>query len=85
MDESAYLALFTVISFTMLSLGSLVLALITRQAKGNRSFAIILALFSMILGGYVAVAIDQRGVIAALIGAIALIISLRRSRRQSDE
>jgi hypothetical protein len=82
MDESAYLALFTVISFTMLSLGSLVLALITRQAEGNRSFAIILALFSMILGGYVTVAIDQRGVIAALVGAVALIISLRRSRRQ---
>ncbi|MEO0027406.1 MAG: hypothetical protein RL716_737 [Actinomycetota bacterium] len=82
MDESAYLALFTVISFTMLSLGSLVLALITRQAEGNRSFAIILALFSMILGGYVAVSIDQRGVIAALVGAVALIISLRRSRRQ---
>jgi hypothetical protein len=59
-----------------------VLALITRQAEGNRSFAIILALFSMILGGYVAVSIDQRGVIAALVGAVALIISLRRPRRQ---
>lgn len=85
MDEAAYLALFTVISFSMLSLGSLVLALVTRQAQGNRSFAIILALFSMILGGYITVAIDQRGVVCAVVGAVALVISLRRSRHQLDE
>lgn len=74
--QDEYLGLFTVMSFTGLSLGSLLLSVLVRYSKGNRAFAIILALGSIAFGLYVWVSIAEGGILAALFGALSLAICL---------
>ena len=74
--QDEYLGIFTVMSFTGLSLGSLLLSVLTRFSKGNRAFAIVLALGSIAFGLYVWVNITEGGILSALIGATALAVAL---------
>jgi predicted membrane protein len=74
--QDEYLGLFTVMSFTGLSLGSLLLSVLVRYSKGNRAFAIILALGSIGFGLYVWVNIAEGGILSALFGALSLAICL---------
>ena len=74
--QDEYLGLFTVMSFTGLSLGSLLLSALVRYSKGNRAFAIILALGSIAFGLYVWVNIAEGGLLAALFGALSLAVCL---------
>ena len=77
-----YLGLFTIMSFTALSLGSVLLSVLTRTSKGNRAFAIILAVFSIVIGLYVWMNVTEGGILAALFGASSLAIALwPRSKR----
>jgi predicted membrane protein len=82
--QDEYLGLFTVMSFTGLSLGSLLLSVLVRYSKGNRAFAIILALGSIGFGLYVWVNIAEGGILSALFGALSLAIALwpRTSSRE---
>ena len=74
--QDEYLSLFTVMSFTGLSLGSVLLSVLTRYSKGNRAFAIILALGSIAFGLYVWVNITEGGILSALFGASSMAIVL---------
>jgi MFS-type transporter involved in bile tolerance (Atg22 family) len=77
-----YLGLFTIMSFTALSLGSVLLSILTRTSKGNRAFAIILAVFSIVIGLYVWMNVTEGGILAALFGASSLAIAIwPRTRR----
>jgi MFS-type transporter involved in bile tolerance (Atg22 family) len=81
MDDE-YLGLFTIMSFTALSLGSVLLSILTRTSKGNRAFAIILAVFSIVIGLYVWMNVTEGGILAALFGASSLAIAIwPRSKR----
>ena len=71
-----YLGLFTIMSFTALSLGSVLLSILTRTSKGNRAFAIILAVFSIVIGLYVWMNVTAGGILAALFGASSLAIAI---------
>jgi MFS-type transporter involved in bile tolerance (Atg22 family) len=75
MDDE-YLGLFTIMSFTALSLGSVLLSILTRTSKGNRAFAIILAVFSIVIGLYVWMNVTEGGILAALFGASSLAIAV---------
>jgi MFS-type transporter involved in bile tolerance (Atg22 family) len=75
MDDE-YLGLFTIMSFTALSLGSVLLSILTRSSKGNRAFAIILAVFSIVIGLYVWMNVTEGGILAALFGASSLAIAI---------
>ena len=74
--QDEYLGLFTVMSFTGLSIGSILLSLLTRYSKGNRAFAIVLALASIAFGLYVWVNITEGGILSALFGASSLAIAV---------
>ena len=74
--QDEYLGIFTVMSFTGLSLGSLLLSVLTRYSKGNRAFAIVLALGSIAFGLYVWTSITEGGILSALIGATALAVAI---------
>ncbi|MEY4043597.1 MAG: hypothetical protein RL529_1164 [Actinomycetota bacterium] len=80
--QDEYLGLFTIMSFTALSLGSVLLSILTRTSKGNRAFAIILAVFSIVIGLYVWMNVTEGGILAALFGASSLAIAIwPRSKR----
>jgi MFS-type transporter involved in bile tolerance (Atg22 family) len=77
-----YLGLFTIMSFTGLSIGSVLLSILTRTSKGNRAFAIILAVFSIVIGLYVWMNVTEGGILAALFGLSSLAIAVwPRSKR----
>jgi hypothetical protein len=71
-----YLGLFTVMSFTGLSIGSVLLSVLTRYSKGNRAFAIVLAVASIAFGLYVWVNITEGGILSALFGLSSLAIAV---------
>lgn len=74
--QDEYLGLFTVMSFTGLSLGSVLLSVLTRYSKGNRAFAVVLAAASIAFGLYVWINITEGGILSALFGASSLAIAL---------
>ncbi len=83
--QDEYLGLFTVMSFTALSIGSLLLSILTRSSKGNRAFAISMAVFSICIGLYVWMNLTEGGILAALFGALSLAIALwPRAKNPSD-
>ena len=82
--QDEYLGLFTVMSFTGLSLGSLLLSVLVRYSKGNRAFAIILALGSIGFGLYVWVNIAEGGILSALFSALSLAICLWPRSKSQD-
>ena len=78
---------FSVLSFSVLGLGAVVLSLVTLQGRGNRSFAIITAAATIFLGGFMWIVLAPEGLIPTALGLIALVLSVlpRRSQRQSGE
>lgn len=80
MDEQELMITFSVLSFTILGLGSVILSLVTLVGKGNRSFAIITALATIFLGGFMWMVLTPQGFIPTVLGVIALVLSLWPSR-----
>lgn len=84
MDEQELMITFSVLSFSVLGFGSIVLSLVTLLGRGNRSFAIITAAATIFLGGFMWSVLSEAGSIPTALGVIALILSLLPSRRQPE-
>ena len=82
MDEQELMITFSVLSFSVLGFGSIVLSLVTLLGRGNRSFAIITAAATIFLGGFMWSVLSEAGSIPTALGVLALIISLLPSKRQ---
>ncbi len=85
MGDDQYLILFTVMSFTVLSAGSIVLSLMTRLGRGNRLFALVMSLFSIGTGTYIWLEFAFEGLFIALLGLVALVIAVLPSRKQNTD
>jgi hypothetical protein len=87
MDEQELMINFSVLSFSVLGIGSIALSLVTLLGRGNRSFAIITAAATIFLGGFMWSVLSEAGSIPTALGVLALIISLLPSKRrpQADE
>lgn len=73
---------FSVLSFSVLGIGAIVLSLVTLLGRGNRSFAIITSAATIFLGGFMWSVLSEAGSIPTALGVLALIISLLPSKRQ---
>jgi hypothetical protein len=73
---------FSVLSFSVLGIGAIVLSLVTLLGRGNRSFAIITAAATIFLGGFMWSVLSEAGSIPTALGVLALIVSLLPSKRQ---
>jgi hypothetical protein len=82
MDEQELMINFSVLSFSVLGIGSIALSLVTLLGRGNRSFAIITAAATIFLGGFMWSVLSEAGSIPTALGVLALIISLLPSKRQ---
>jgi hypothetical protein len=87
MDEQDLMITFSVLSFSVLGLGAIVLSLVTLLGRGNRSFAVITAAATIFLGGFMWMVLAPEGLIPTVLGVVALVLSVwpKRSLRQSDE
>jgi len=81
MDEQQLMITFSVLSFSVLGIGSVVLSLVTLLGRGNRSFAIITAAATIFLGGFMWFALTEQGIIPTVLGVIALVISFLPGKR----
>ncbi len=84
MDEQELMITFSVLSFSVLGFGAIVLSLVTLLGRGNRSFAIITAAATIFLGGFMWSVLSEAGSIPTALGVIALILSLLPSRRKPE-
>ncbi|MEN9955988.1 MAG: hypothetical protein RLY34_795 [Actinomycetota bacterium] len=75
MDEQELMITFSILSFSVLGLGSIILSLVTLQGRGNRSFAIITAAATIFLGGFMWFMLSEQGIIPTALGVIALVVS----------
>ncbi len=82
MDEQELMITFSVLSFSVLGIGAIVLSLVTLLGRGNRSFAIITSAATIFLGGFMWSVLSEAGSIPTALGVLALIISLLPSKRQ---
>ena len=87
MDEQQLMITFSVLSFTMLGVGAIVLSLVTLLGRGNRSFAIITAGATIFLGAFMWLVLAPEGFLPTALGVIALVLSVLPSKRrpQADE
>jgi hypothetical protein len=87
MDEQDLMITFSVLSFSVLGLGAIVLSLVTLLGRGNRSFAIITAAATIFLGAFMWFVLAPQGALPTALGVIALVLSVwpKRSPRQSGE
>lgn len=81
MDEQELMITFSVLSFSVLGIGSIVLSLVTLLGRGNRSFAIITAAATIFLGGFMWFVLTEQGIIPTALGVIALVISFLPGKR----
>jgi hypothetical protein len=82
MDEQELMITFSVLSFSVLGVGSIALSLVTLLGRGNRSFAIITAAATIFLGGFMWMVLAPQGLIPTALGIISLALSLLPSKRQ---
>lgn len=82
MDEQQLMITFSVLSFSVLGLGSIVLSIATYVGKGNRSFAIITASATIFLGGFMYFVLSPQGIVPTALGAIALVLSIWPNKRR---
>jgi hypothetical protein len=82
MDEQELMITFSVLSFSVLGVGSIALSLVTLLGRGNRSFAIITAAATIFLGGFMWMVLAPHGLIPTALGIISLALSLLPSKRQ---
>lgn len=85
MGDDQYLVLFTVMSFTVLSAGSIVLSLLTRLGRGNRVFALIMGIFSIGMGAYMWLEFAPEGLFIAILGLVALMLAVLPSRKKNSD
>ena len=87
MDEQQLMITFSVLSFSMLGVGAIVLSLVTLLGRGNRSFAIITAAATIFLGAFMWIVLAPEGILPTVLGVIALALSVLPSKRrpQADE
>ena len=87
MDEQQLMITFSVLSFSMLGVGAIVLSLVTLLGRGNRSFAIITAAATIFLGAFMWFVLAPEGILPTMLGVIALVLSVLPSKRrpQADE
>lgn len=87
MDEQELMITFSILSFSVLGLGSIILSLVTLQGRGNRSFAIITAAATIFLGGFMWFMLSEQGIIPTALGVIALVVSFLpgKPRVQQEE
>ena len=87
MDEQELMITFSVLSFSVLGLGAIVLSLVTLLGRGNRSFAIITAAATIFLGAFMWFVLAPQGALPTALGVIALVLSVLPSKRrpQADE
>lgn len=76
MDEQQLMITFSVLSFSVLGLGAIVLSLVTRLGRGNRSFAIITSAATIFLGAFMWLMLAPEGLIPTALGAVAFILAL---------
>jgi hypothetical protein len=78
---------FSVLSFSMLGIGAIVLSLVTLLGRGNRSFAVITAAATIFLGAFMWFVLAPEGILPTALGVIALVLSVLPSKRrpQADE
>ncbi|AIC46856.1 hypothetical protein [Rhodoluna lacicola] len=89
MDEQELMITFSVLSFSVLGLGAIVLSLVTLLGRGNRSFAIITAAATIFLGAFMWIVLAPQGLLPTVLGVIALVLSvlpqkLRTSTAEED-
>jgi hypothetical protein len=87
MDEQQLMITFSVLSFSVLGLGAIVLSLVTLLGRGNRTFAVITAVATIFLSAFMWLVLAPEGALPTALGVIALVLSVwpKRSRRQSGE
>ncbi len=87
MDEQQLMITFSVLSFSMLGVGAIVLSLVTLLGRGNRSFAVITAAATIFLGAFMWFVLAPEGILPTVLGVIALVLSVLPSKRrpQADE
>jgi len=88
MDEQQLMINFSVLSFSMLGIGAIVLSLVTLLGRGNRSFAIITAGAAVFLGAFMWLVLAPQGLIPTALGVIALVLSVLPGKKRaatSDE
>jgi len=82
MDEQQLMINFSVLSFSMLGIGAIVLSLVTLLGRGNRSFAIITAAAAIFLGAFMWLVLAPQGLIPTVLGVIALVLSVLPSKKR---
>jgi predicted membrane protein len=82
MDEQQLMITFSVLSFSMLGIGAIVLSLVTLLGRGNRSFAVITAAATIFLGAFMWFVLAPEGILPTALGVIALALSVLPSKRQ---
>lgn len=80
MDEQQLMITFSVLSFSVLGIGAIVLSLVTRLGKGNRSFAIITSAATIFLGAFMWMVLAPEGLIPTSLGAIAFVLAIWPSK-----
>lgn len=84
MDEQELMITFSVLSFSVLGFGAIVLSLVTLLGRGNRSFAIITAAATIFLGAFMWIVLAPQGALPTALGVIALVLSVLPSRRRPE-
>jgi hypothetical protein len=82
MDEQQLMITFSVLSFSVLGLGAIVLSLVNLLGRGNRTFAVITAAATIFLGAFMWMVLAPQGALPTALGVIALVVSVLPSRRQ---
>ena len=83
MDEQQLMITFSVLSFSMLGVGAIVLSLVTLLGRGNRSFAVITAAATIFLGAFMWFVLAPEGILPTVLGVIALVLSLWPAKKGS--
>ncbi len=84
MDEQELMITFSVLSFSVLGLGAIVLSLVTLLGRGNRSFAIITAAATIFLGAFMWIVLAPQGALPTALGVIALVLSVLPSKSRPE-
>jgi predicted membrane protein len=84
MDEQELMITFSVLSFSVLGFGAIVLSLVTLLGRGNRSFAIITAAATIFLGAFMWIVLAPQGALPTALGVIALVLSVLPSKRRPE-
>ena len=84
MDEQQLMVTFSVLSFSVLGLGAIVLSLVTLLGRGNRSFAIITAAATIFLGAFMWFVLAPEGLIPTALGVIALVLSVLPNKKRVE-